>query len=382
MSQVSDPITQFLKENSGYLRNPDENDNRLFSKGRKIEVVYAIVSKGIPLFRTEGVGDVSELEINLGGKVISVPTILPEKIQAKLRRRMLEILRNNNDNEKLRKDILPNYEKLGFKKITTDNNGNKSWNCYVAPPTSAGGTDIGLCGYCPSCNILGSIITRNELKILESKKKKKGTAYGLKSRVVHDPAFGTATYEAAVAELTHNKVGDGVSYTGMSLYQESHVLPGVVFIGKLAMYDVTELEAKLVLSSLSSISRMGGGETKYGSVQVIILGLNASDRETVSSYDITRYVIQKIEEKLAPSEEEIKRKLAPPEEVIKLSIEYLKNIKSFKILADPNKKIDQQNIQINISSDEIVTLWARDNYNYSSAVVKYIKEVEGKSKGS
>ncbi|MEM4086830.1 MAG: type I-D CRISPR-associated protein Cas7/Csc2 [Saccharolobus sp.] len=368
MSQVSDPITQFLKENSGYLRKPDENDNRLFSKGRKIEVVYAIISKGIPLFRTEGVGDVSELEINLGGKVVSVPTILPEKIQAKLRRRMLEILRNNNDNEKLRKDILPNYEKLDFKKITTDNNGNKSWNCYVAPPASEGGTDIGLCGYCPACNILGSIITKNELKILGSEKKK-GTAYGLKSRVVHDPAFGTAIYDYAVAELTHNKVGDGVSYTGMSLFQEVHVVPGVVFIGKLAMYDVTELEAKLVLSSLSSISRMGGGETKYGSVQVIILGLNASDRETVSSYDITRYVIQKTE-----------GKLVSPEDVIKLSVEYLKNIKSFKILADPNKKIDEQNIQININNNEITTLWAKDNYNYSIAIVNYIKKVEGKEK--
>ncbi|MEM4975645.1 MAG: type I-D CRISPR-associated protein Cas7/Csc2, partial [Sulfolobaceae archaeon] len=237
MSQANDPITQFLKENSGYLRKPDEKD-RLLSKGKKIEVVYAVVSKGIPLFRTEGVGDVSELEINLGGKAVSVPTILPEKIQAKLRRRMLEILRNNNpDNNTLTK-----YEQLGFKKITTDSNGIKSWKCYVAPPGSEGGTDIGLCGYCPSCNILGSIITKNELKIPGSEDEL-GTAYGLKSRVVHDPAFGTATYEAAIQELTHNKVGDGVSYTGMSLFQESHVVPGVVFIGKLAMYDVTELEA-------------------------------------------------------------------------------------------------------------------------------------------
>ncbi|MCW1292235.1 MAG: type I-D CRISPR-associated protein Cas7/Csc2 [Candidatus Rehaiarchaeum fermentans] len=356
MSQVSDPITQFLKENNKYLRNADETD-RLFSKGRKIEVVYAIVSKGIPLFRTEGVGDVNVLDINIGGKVISVPTILPEKMQAKLRRRMLEILRNNNpDNNTLNK-----YAQLGFTKIT-DNNGIKSWNCYVAPPGSEGGTDIGLCGYCPSCNILGSIITDDELEIAS-------TAYGLKSRVVHDPAFGTTTYKDAVVELTHNKVGDGVSYTGMSLFQESHVVSGVVFIGKLAMYDVTELEAKLVLSSLSSISRMGGGETKYGSVQVIILGLNASDRETISSYDITRYVIQKTE-----------GKLVSPEDVIKLSVEYLKNIKSFKILADPNKKIDEQNIQININNNEITTLWAKDNYNYSIAIVNYIKKVEGKEK--
>ncbi|MEM3338748.1 type I-D CRISPR-associated protein Cas7/Csc2 [Saccharolobus sp.] len=356
MSQVNDPIAQFLRENNKYLRNSDEAD-RLFSKGRKIEVVYAVVSKGIPLFRTEGVGDVNVLDINIGGKVISVPTILPEKMQAKLRRRMLEILRNNNpDNNTLTK-----YEQLGFIKIT-DNNGIKSWNCYVAPPGSEGGTDIGLCGYCPSCNILGSIITRNELKTA-------GTAYGLKSRVVHDPAFGTTTYKDAVVELTHNKVGDGVSYTGMSLFQESHVVPGVVFIGKLVIYDATELETKLVLSSLSSISRMGGGETKYGSVQVIILGLNASDRETVSSYDITRYVIQKTE-----------GKLVSPEDVIKLSVEYLKNIKSFKILADPNKKIDEQNIQININNNEITTLWAKDNYNYSIAIVNYIKKVEGKEK--
>lgn len=351
-------IDKYLNNIKDYFRNPSETD-RVFTKGKKVEVVYAIVSKGIPLFRTEGVGDVTVLDINVINKVISIPAILPEKIQAKIRRVMLEKLRGYLKDDI--KEVIKKYKEFGFKKGVDG-----SWNCYIAPPKEAAETDIGMCGYCPACNILGAILTDSENSFVS-------TSYGLKSRVVHDIAFGTIKYEKSVANFTHNKVGDGVSYTGRSLFEESHILPGVVFVGKLAMYDLTMNEAKLVLSSLSSITRLGGGETKYGSVQVVIIGIKAGLRETISSYDITRYVLEKYYE----YEENV-----APENVIKTIAEYISN-KGFEIIINPNSRLDEMNIEIDLSND-IKSIWEQDNYKYAESVANYIKKVEGKlqSKGS
>ncbi|MEM1897725.1 MAG: type I-D CRISPR-associated protein Cas7/Csc2 [Sulfolobales archaeon] len=357
-------IEEFLRNNSSYLRNPAEQD-RIFAKGRKIEVVYVVVSKGIPLFRTEGAGDVTTIDITLrktakeGGSspkaYVSVPAILPEKMQAKLRRRMLEVLRSRFS-DKVKEQVKRYREQLKFTKLGESD----SWNCFIMPPSGEKETDLGMCGFCPSCNILGAVITKTENTNAK-------TSYGIKSRVVHDIAFATVPYEKCVVDLTHNKVGDGVSYTGKSLYGEPHVVPGVVFVGKLAMYDVTEREAKLVLHSLATISRMGGGETKYGSVQVIVVGLKAGDRETVSSYDIARHVL-----------EETGGALVEPEAVIRKVVDYIKN-KGFDAVVDGSTGIDSLDTAIPISDDELAKLWEEDNYRYSENVVKYITRAEGTS---
>ncbi|MEM4036033.1 MAG: type I-D CRISPR-associated protein Cas7/Csc2 [Fervidicoccaceae archaeon] len=367
MSQQLKNLSELLKEKSSYLRNPNEQD-RIFAKGKKIEVIYAVVGKGIPLFRTEGAGDVTTIGITLrkesstpseGGhdankSYVEVPAILPEKIQAKLRRRMLEILRSEF-NDEVKKQV-KRYRELGFNKLGEDG----SWNCFIMPPSGEGETDLGMCGFCPACNILGAIITENEHGLAS-------TSYGIKSRVVHDIAFATVPYEKCVVELTHNKVGDGVSYTGRSLYEEPHIVPGTVFVGKLAMYDVTEREAKLVLHSLATISRMGGGETKYGSVQVIIVGLRAGDRETISSYDIARHVLEKTG-----------GALVEPEVVVKEVANYIKG-KGFDVVIDEKAGIDSLDTVAAVSDDEIAKIWGEDNYWYSDNVVKYIARAEPKT---
>ncbi|MEM0043146.1 MAG: type I-D CRISPR-associated protein Cas7/Csc2 [Thermofilaceae archaeon] len=362
MSQQPMSLSRLLVEKSSYLRNPNERD-RIFAKGKKIEVVYVIVSKGIPLFRTEGAGDVTTIDIIPRGVAregstayVSVPAILPEKIQAKLRRRMLEVLRSRFNNEV--REHVKKYKKLGFSRLGEDG----SWNCFIMPPSGEGETDLGMCGFCPSCNILGAVITKTENTNAK-------TSYGIKSRVVHDIAFATVPYEKCVVELTHNKVSEGISYTGRSLYEEPHIMPGVVFIGKLAMYDVTEREAKLVLHSLATISRMGGGETKYGSVQVIIVGLRAGDRETVSSYDIARHVIEKTG-----------GALVEPETVVKEVVNYIRG-KGFDVVIDEQKGIDSLDTVVAISDEELTKLWEEDNYRYSENVVEYITRAEGSGKG-
>lgn len=348
--QETDKLFENLKD---YLRDPND-PQRLFAKGKKIEVVYAIISKGIPLFRTEGAGDVTLLDLRTSGRTISVPAILPEKVQAKLRRQILEILRAYLDDDM--KKIIEKYKGIGYVKLGDDG----SWNCYIAPPIGEGETDIGMCGFCPSCNMLGAIITRKELEGAR-------TSYGLKSRVTHDVAYAVTAYEKAVMDITHTKVGDGVSYTGEALFEEPHVLSGVVFIGKIVLYDMTEREAKLALAGLSSIKRLGAGETKYGSIQTIILGVRGGMTETISSYDIARHIIDKHH-----------GELVDPEEVLREVLGYLKKKNFTTLVSFENKKLDEVDIQITISRDEVRTLWDVDNYNYADQVVKHIKRVEGK----
>jgi CRISPR type I-D-associated protein Csc2 len=340
-----------MEKNKIFFREPNEPD-RVFAKGRKVEAVFLIISKGIPLPRTEGVGDITLLTVRLLEGEVTVPVILPEKIQAKLRRQMLEILRGFFT-EKI-KQLTISYENLGYSKIGSDG----SWNCYIAPPLAEGGTDIGMCGFCPSCQILGSMLTKNELKGAT-------TSYGLKSRALHDIAFSATIYEKAISEMTHTKVGDGVSYTGMSLFQEMHVLPSVCFIGKITLCDLTPKEAKIVLSALSSISRIGAGETKYGSVQTILLGLKAGSRETISSYDIVRHVIERT-----------RGDLVAPEKILRESIDCIREIGFTPLIeANSDTKIGDINAHINISEKEIEEIWRIDNYNYAKQVIDYISKI-------
>lgn len=373
---VAGPVVKFkignnsreIKLESRYLKKSDAN--RLFQENKVVEIAFAILSEGIPLLRTEGVGDVTLLEISTQRNTYTVPAILPEKIQAKLRRVTISNLREyfNMFDKQTREDILKKYSELGFKKNMDMNT--QSWNCYIAPPKEAGETDEGLCGYCPSCNLYGTILSSNEIEFAS-------TTYGIKSRVLNEIAFATTPQEKAVIDLTHNKVGDGLSHTGMSLFTEPHVAPGVVFIGKIALYEVTERELKLVLSALSSITRMGAGETKYGKVKVIPLGIKEGSREDVSSYEIAVYVLEKLEE---VDGGEIKR-IHKPEEVISKAIEYLKS-RGFKIIEEYEKmRVADITVTLeDLTVDFYKSLWLEDNYYMAKSVSDFIKLREGVEK--
>ncbi|BDC17498.1 type I-D CRISPR-associated protein Cas7/Csc2 [Acidianus sp. HS-5] len=317
--------------------------DRIFSKGYKTEVVYAIISKGIPLFRTEGVGDISTVSVIVDKESYELPVILPEKIQAKLRRVMLENLRReySNFDQGMKDKIRETAKSLGYKRTEGE------WNCYIAPPQErTSSTDIGMCGYCPSCTILGNITDDSMMSDLN-------TAYGIKSRVVHDIAFSLVDYKKAVMELTHNKVADGVSYTGQSLYSDLHVSPGVVFIGKSTAYDLTKNEFEVVLDALTKVTRLGGGETKYGSVETRILGVKSSDKETISSYDIMRDIIGKHKGEMVDLEE------------------YINEVKGLL----KNNGFEEYTYKVNYSE-----AW-EDSLDYAGKIRDFINVVEGKTGG-
>jgi len=341
-----------------YFRIRGESD-RVFSKGYKVEVVYAIISKGVPLFRTEGVGDISTVNMVVDKENYELPVILPEKIQAKLRRTMLEVLRReySSFDTDTKKHIMESASKAKYKKVSLDK---LEWNCFIAPPMQrTQATDIGMCGYCPSCTTMGNITDDTVMDDIN-------TAYGIKSRVAHDIAFSCVEYRQAVMEMTHNKVAEGVSYTGQSLYSEVHVAPGVVFIGKSTLYDVTQNEFAIIVDSLSRITRMGGRETKDGSVEVKILGVKFSDRETVSSYDLAREVLKASH-----------GKMTDPEEVISKVREYLKN-KGFQDVAINGGVIKIGGNEIKVNYKEA---WL-DSLDYAGKIREFIERAENKKKST
>ena len=323
----------------------------VFPQGRVVEIFYTMTASGIPLLRTEGVGDVNTVSLPLPkGGLIEVPVILPEKVQAKLRRILLAELRRHAG-QLPSSEMRSRLRELGYKRYVGEG---EEWNCHISPPLTEGGTDVGMCGYCPSCVIYGTIIdsTINE---------KAATSYGVKSRVAHDVAYGLADYSKAVSELTHNKVGEGVSYTGASLYSEQHVMPAVVFVGKLALYDATPSMLHAVTSSLASISRLGGRETIYGAVETRIEGVKAGTRETLTSLSVAGKVL-----------EETRGSLAAPEEL-------RERVRG--ILRENGFHVEEELVQHLLQPPSLRELW-EDAVSLDEKIVEYIMRTRGKAGGS
>jgi CRISPR type I-D-associated protein Csc2 len=274
-----------------YLRKPDEKD-RVFPKNKKIEIVFLIEAVNAILPRTEGVEDITL--IKLPGTEYEVPMILPEKLQAVSRRRMLAYLRDFRDKHpdklkeylsRLAKVITVKKRDIGFKIADQYKDKPNEWNCYIQPP---GGdirraTDVGMDGFCPACALFGVVLDSTKIKNINE-------AIGIKSRVEFDPAIAFMDKEKTTAPLTHNKVAEGVSWTGQSLYTEYHVVPGTVFIGKVTLEDVTETELKAFLAVLSTIDRLGGRERVFGGVRIHIVGIKGGRYETVSALEIAKHL--------------------------------------------------------------------------------------------
>jgi hypothetical protein len=132
-----------------YLREPSEPD-RVFPKNKKVEIVFLVEAVNAILPRTEGVEDITL--IKLPGTEYEVPVILPEKLQAVARRRMLAQLRKFRDEKP---DRLGEYLRalasafkyskksrgkkeeeafVGFVKAGMYADNPKAWNCYIQPP--------------------------------------------------------------------------------------------------------------------------------------------------------------------------------------------------------------------------------------------------------
>ena len=321
------------KKNLKYLRSPDEKD-RLFPKNKKVEIVFLVEAVNAILPRTEGVEDITLMK--LAGTDYEVPVILPEKLQAVTRRKMLAQLRKYKDlkTEELGKHLerLVNVENVVIK----DKKGNikekrpvsfvkarkyvsdpKSWNCFIQPSggeTREKATDIGMDGFCPACVLFGAVLDKTHIEIIRRDKKGEtnvfGEAVGIKSRVEFDPAFAISDQAVSVASYTHNKVADGVSWTGQSLFTEQHVVAGTIFVGRVVLEDVTETELKAFLAVLSAIDRLGGRERVFGTVRIHLLGIKGGSYETVSAYELARELAKEYGERLL-SIDEVKEKLKP-----------------------------------------------------------------------
>ncbi len=319
-------MTQTLKEinpeNVGeklksWLRGVEEPD-RVFTKNKKVEIVFLVEAVNVILPRTEGVEDITLFKI--AGTEYEVPAILPEKLQAVARRRMLAYLRSYRDrNDEKMKEYLNKLAKIatfktkkkgketevavGFELAKKFLEPNEKWNCYIQPP---GGdikktTDVGMDGFCPVCALFGVALDSNKISGIGDE------AIGIKSRVEFDPAVAITDKTKSVAGYTHNKVSDGVSWTGQSLYKEPHVQPGTIFIGKVTLEDVTEPELKAFLATLSAIDRLGGRERIYGGVRIHLVGIRGGSYETVSAYEIARELVKEYGEKLPDVNEVVEK---------------------------------------------------------------------------
>jgi len=328
MTQTSNPPNLIPELVRKYLRKPDEPD-RLFPKNKKVEVVFLIEAVNAILPRTEGADDITI--IKLPGTGYEVPMILPEKLQAVARRKMLAQLRDFRDRnlEKMKMYLsqlaeMYMYEKkkekptkviVGFTKAREVKDNPEKWNCYIQPPGGdiSDTTDVGMDGFCPACVAFGVAITNDilEFRSEASSKNEFKEAAGLKSRVEFDPAITFLDKEKSTATYTHIKVGEGVSWTGTSLYSEQHVLPGTIFVGKVTLEDVTENELIAFLSILSSLDRIGGRERIYGGIRVYLVGIRGGKYETVSALEIARYLAKEYgASTIVPSVDEIRRKVA------------------------------------------------------------------------
>jgi CRISPR type I-D-associated protein Csc2 len=322
---MSANVSQVEPENVGkvlgkWLRGVNEK-GRVFPKNKKVEIVFVVEAVNAILPRTEGVEDITLFK--LPGTEYEVPTILPEKLQAVSRRRMLAYLRNHaSSNSESLKSIFEQLSNLfvftsknkkvvvRFAKAVKYKDNPAEWNCFIQPPggdvTKA--TDVGMDGFCPACALFGTVITNVNLEFSDEKANKNlfGESVGVKSRVEFDPAFAISDRSVSVADLTHNKVSDGVSWTGQSLFTEYHVVPGTVFVGKVTLEDVTEPELKAFLAVLSTIDRLGGRERVFGGVRVHIVGVKGGHYETVSALELARELAKKYGDSLPPVEQVVK----------------------------------------------------------------------------
>ncbi len=231
-----------------YLSSPEE----IVPRGRVVNVFVAIKALTPLLIRTEGQGDVTAFR--LGG--VSVPAILNTKVQAMLRRKTLRLLRHLYDNDP---DVKKHVEELL----------GGEWQCIVN--VTGGSRGVGYCGRCPACLIYGFAV--------------QGGDYNVKSRVEGDVYYAVMREEDATFTFTRNAVDEALHVTGQALLQDRAVKPGVLFVGKIALKNLTWNELLLVLYSLATIDRLGAVQTHFGRVAVEIAGLIAAPYEVGSGYE-------------------------------------------------------------------------------------------------
>lgn len=328
-------VVEILGKVKKYLAERDGSD-RLVPKGRVVEVVYIGRVTNFSLFRTEGASTIDTVE--LPDSKVATPVIMPQKIVAVARRRLTELLRRyahlspNNMKNILCRALRLGYTKavkhLGFSppqgfsysdvnniEVIDDDKvkisykksrqmkssqyscstvSKTNWNCWIQPPLEQG-TDLGMDTFCPACVLFGAVLADSDN--VNMKASGGSLNVGIKSRVIPDPAFALyPRYEFK----THQKVAEGtLSTTGLSLYKEPHWIPATLVIGKIAFYDVTEVELLAVLQALVSAYRYGGRQSRFGGLEIYPIAVSAGSYERTSALSLVEALIEEKKKPLA-----------------------------------------------------------------------------------
>ncbi len=252
-------------------------------KGKTINVWIVIEALNELLIRHEGVDDVTEFEVN----GITVPGILNTKVQAVARRQMLRTLysfkERNPDKMKELYEIAKKYNVSTAEVL-------KNWECYMTPGARSQAKKSeevmkgGYCMTCPNCMIYGYVAGE-------------GGTYNVKSRVEGDAYFGLCPSKLCVVKRTFNAVDDVTKTTIMeggetgALFTLSLVEPGTLFVGKLALRDMSPAELLLTLHSIAKVDRVGGRVTHFGRVKVHIPAITFDYFERGSGYEVAKALV-------------------------------------------------------------------------------------------
>lgn len=276
-------------------------EGRVFPKARRVEIVFLVEAANYLLLRTEGPGYINA--VTLPESRLEVPVILPEKLQAVTRRKMLHLLRDYKDHAANEvKKFVEEAANLGF--VKAEEHLKNGWNCTIQPPIAETGekaTDLGMDGYCPACTLFGAALTGNQIKDLER------MSIGIKTRVHFDPAFAT---RRGIVPATHNKVTESLlSTTGQALYSEVHVEPGTVFVGRAVLTEVTEPELTAFLYTLAQIEEIGGRAGVYGTIRVHLLGVRCGKHSATTALELAEELAKEGKTTITEAENHLKKKL-------------------------------------------------------------------------
>lgn len=265
------------------------NEKYSVPRGKTINLFITITAESDLLIRHEGVEDVTLLQV---GRHI-VPAILDIKFRAVARRNMLTLLRNAYDrNQKVKSEV----DEI-LKKVVKDYQEG-SWLCAMRPhikgkKEKGGKLQMqmkGLCGHCPNCLIYGFAVEEEG-------------EFNVKSRIEGDAYYGTIPSADSVTGRTRNSVDEATYTTGQALFTERPILPGTIFVGKIAMHDLTPSEFLLTLFSIATTSRIGARQTCNGKIRIDIPAIILSNHEKGSGYELCKQILSKGYEK--PSLEEV-----------------------------------------------------------------------------
>ncbi|RLE83185.1 MAG: type I-D CRISPR-associated protein Cas7/Csc2, partial [Thermoprotei archaeon] len=247
-------------------------------KGKVANVYLIIEAQSRLIIRHEQeTTDVTEIPTPYG---FSVPAILNTKLQAVVRRTLLTMLHEwyDRNREVVKKEGLWDEE--------------HDYGCTMRPymrrekgarPEEA---FTGYCGKCPNCLIFGYAV-------------QEGEGYNVKSRVEGDLYVATAPRDKAVVEVTFNAVDDITKTTQMpgmetgALFTFNMVEAGTLFVGKLALKDVTMAELLLTLAALARTARIGGRQTHFGRIKIHIPAILFSTQELGGGYELALKILGK-----------------------------------------------------------------------------------------